>query len=365
MIQTGSEVQPDRVNISMANGPTYSRETTPWSDSGVHSWTEQWENMSENSTHSSSGQTVGSHREGSGRVPQMEYRAPPNTEEEEDSDCLWTDGLLLRKLGGGLSEVMYGEDGRFPYSAVTGGGSGRNADIAALSDFSDDSAELGVRQQLEYRATVPVQPILPAEDDTPILCDPPVNDDSSGQEPFFRGLPIKRSLLRWDKGVLLGIDDPEFASCAKRMLAKATARDSDPLLDKSYPEFVQCMAKCIRISRNTWNDHDARLREQGTDCTAPGCQCRRRARAVFPIFANGLETVESTSAKSTDRNERTCVMESSDSDSEDEVPGTYMPPLQRKRSRKYASLRTHETEVEDYFSDSSAEEDWFDRTSYS
>ena len=98
VIQTGSEVQPDRVNISTANGPTDSRETTPSSDSGVHSWTEQWENMSENSTYSSSGQTVGSDREGSGRVPQIEFRAPPNTEEEEDSDYPWTDGLLSKKF---------------------------------------------------------------------------------------------------------------------------------------------------------------------------------------------------------------------------------------------------------------------------
>ena len=37
VIQTGSEVQPDRVNISTANGPTDSRETTTSSDSGVHS----------------------------------------------------------------------------------------------------------------------------------------------------------------------------------------------------------------------------------------------------------------------------------------------------------------------------------------
>ena len=241
--------------------------------------------MSENSTYSSSGQTVGSHREGSGRVPQIEYRVPPNTEEEEDSDYPWTDGLLSRKLGGGPSEVMYGEDGRFPYSAVTGGGSDRNADIAALSDFSDDSVELGVRQQLEYRAPVPVQPILPAEDDTPILWDPPVNGDSWGEETFIRGLPIKRSLLRWDKGVLPRTDDPEFASCAKRMLAKAIARDADPLLEKSYPEFVQCIAKCVRIMRNTWDDHDARLREQGTDCTAPGCQCRRRGQDVNGLLA--------------------------------------------------------------------------------
>ena len=52
VIQTGSEVQTDCVNISTDNGLTNSRETSPSSDSGVHSWTEQWENMSENSTYS-------------------------------------------------------------------------------------------------------------------------------------------------------------------------------------------------------------------------------------------------------------------------------------------------------------------------
>ena len=147
VIQTGSEVQTDRVNISTDNGLTDSRETSPSSDSGVHSWTEQWENMSENSTYSSLYHTVGSHREDSGRVSQLEFRAPPNTEDEEDFNYPDTDGLLARKLSGCPSEGIYGEDGRIPYSAVTGGGSERNADIAALSDFSDDSSELGVRQR--------------------------------------------------------------------------------------------------------------------------------------------------------------------------------------------------------------------------
>ena len=63
VIQTGSEVQTDRLNISTDNGLTNSRETSPSSDSGVHSWTEHWENMSENSTDSSVYHTVDSHQE--------------------------------------------------------------------------------------------------------------------------------------------------------------------------------------------------------------------------------------------------------------------------------------------------------------
>ena len=160
VIQTGSEVQTDRLDISTENWLTNSRETSPSSDSGVHSWTEQWENMSENSTDSSVYHTVDSHQEDSGRVSHLEFRAPPNTEDEDDSDYSNTNGLLAKKLGGSPSEGMYGKNGRITYSAVTGGGGERNADIAALSDFSDDSSELGVRQRLECRTPVPVQPIL-------------------------------------------------------------------------------------------------------------------------------------------------------------------------------------------------------------
>ena len=63
VIQTGSEVQTDRVNISTDNGLMNWRETSLSSDLGVHSWTEQWENMSENLTDSSVYHTVDSHQE--------------------------------------------------------------------------------------------------------------------------------------------------------------------------------------------------------------------------------------------------------------------------------------------------------------
>ena len=191
---------------------------------------------------------------------------------------------------------------------------------------------------------------------------------------YFYDLPIKSSLLQWDREVLPGPEDrevlpgpedpEEFHCCAERMLSEALARDEDPLLDKAYPEFIQCMVKCMRISRNTWGEHDAWLEEQGAVCTTPGCQCRARGRTMFPIFAKGMETDDSKLEEIADWNEQPCGMGSSDSDSEDVVRRTYTPPLQRKRGRKYASLRKHETDVEDYFSDSSAEEDWIDESRY-
>ena len=54
-------------------------------------------------------------------------------------------------------------------------------------------------------------------------------------------------------------------------------------------------------------------------------------------------------------------MSDTDSYSEGVVPRTYTPPLKKKRGRKYASMRKHETDVEDYFSDTSEEERWTDR----
>ena len=328
--------------------------------------------MSENSTYSASGQTVGSDCEGTGRVPLIEIRTPPNTEEEEDSDYPWTDGLLSEKLSGYSSQVVYSVDGRFPHSAVTERGSDRNTDIAALSDFSDDSAEMEVRQLSKCRVPVTVQPMLPAEDVIPMPWDQPVDHarrpitESEGESlsewTFINGLPS--SWRRWDKGVLPEIRDPEFEACVMRMLDKALARDADPRLDKSYPEFVQYFVKCMRNFRSKWDDHDARLEELGTVCTAPGCQCHVRDQTMFPLFAKLVGTVDSGPAESTDWNGRTFVMKSTDSESEVEVPGTCTPPLQRKRGRKYASLRKYETDVEDYFSDSSAEEDWIDESRY-
>ena len=362
VIQTGSEVQKDHVNISAVNRLMDLRETNPSSDSGVHSWTEQWENMSENSTYSSLYHTDGSHQRDSGRVSQLKFRAPPNTEDEEDSDYPDTNGLSARKLGGCPSEGMYGEAGRIPYIAVTGGGSERNADIAALSDFSDNSSELEVRQQLECRTPVPVQPFVPTGDDTPILRVPPVKARSRAEELLFEEGSTSSSWLRWDYGTLPEMDDPEFSRCIESMTKEALADDADPRRDKYYPKLVQSLVKAGRMSENMWDDHDARLKKDGIVCITPGCQCRMLLDMMMRIFDEEMERVDSASARFPHRQVRRNVMRSSDSDSQDEVPGTYTPPIWRRRGRKYASLRKHETDVEDYFSCSSEEEEWIDRS---
>ena len=207
VIQTGSDVQTDRLSIGTTNGPASSGNTPPSSHSGVHSWKEQWENMSENLTDGASGQTISKDCGSSRRVHMLEIRAPPNTEEEGDSDYPWTDRLLSRKLDGSSSEAVYGEDGRVLYSAVTGCRSDRSADIAALSDFSDDSEETGVRRLLGCQVPITVQPILVTDDVIPKPWDQPVDHERgrileskvkmSDEEMYNRRYqPIKSSLLQ-------------------------------------------------------------------------------------------------------------------------------------------------------------------------
>ena len=56
--QTSSNVAADRLNIGTVDRVATSIGATPSSDSGVHSWKEQWENMSELSSDDASGQPV-------------------------------------------------------------------------------------------------------------------------------------------------------------------------------------------------------------------------------------------------------------------------------------------------------------------
>ena len=131
-------------------------------------------------------------------------------------------------------------------------------DIAALSDFSDDSEETGVRRLSGCRVPVTVQPILVTDDAIPKPWDQPVDHERrpileskvkmSDDEIYNRRYqPIKSSLLQWDKGVLPESSDPEFGPCVLRLVSEALVRDEDPLVDNAYPELIRCMVKSFRM----------------------------------------------------------------------------------------------------------------------
>ena len=334
VIQTKCEVQIDRSNGGIANGPTDPSVSPPSSDSGIHSWTEQWENMSENSTDSSVHHAVVSVQEDAGRVSHLVCRTPPNTEEEDDSDCSDADGLLAMKLGGYPLEETYGLDDRTWYSATTGAELDKKTDIAVLSDFSDESSE------------------------------PPAGPKDLFIKLIMNTVPRDGAWTRWDYGTLPDITDPEFAPMIQSMLHQALAHDADPRLDRYYPKLVQSLVKAMRMTAKVWAEHDHRLKEEGRICTATDCRCSTQWRTEMLVrtFGKEMSSVDSVSVRFPDRHVGKLITRLNGGEIQEEVPETYTPPIRRRRGRKYASLRKYETDVEDYFSCSEEEEDWVDRT---
>ena len=145
VIQTGSDVQADHVNIGTANGPAGSGNTPPSSDSGVHSLGEQWENMSANSMDMESEENEKPSYGGDTRQLVSETSRHPNTEEGNRFDCPWTDCVLERKSDDISSVVIQREDREVEFNKLTicesehsivySGTDGRNSDIEPCQIF--------------------------------------------------------------------------------------------------------------------------------------------------------------------------------------------------------------------------------------
>ena len=346
VIQKDSGFQTVRVNASPDNGLTNSRDVSRSSDSGVHSWTEQWENMSENSMDSSVYDTVDSRRNDSGEMSHLLFSAPPNTEDEGDSDYPDTDGSLTERLGGYPSEGMYGIDDEITYSVVTGSDSDRISDIAALSDFLDDSSILGVRKVLRCRVPYPKKPILPTKGCAPVLRTPPVKARSRAEELLFEEGSTRSVWSRWAYGALPDWTDEWFVPCVRELTRQRLARDADPRLDRYYPKLVQNLARAGRVIMEMWYDRDNH---------------RLRRDLMLSLFDEEMEKMDLVSARFPDRHVRKFVTRPAAKPLWNEVPGTSTPPIRRRRGRKYASLRKYETDVEDYFACREEETYWINR----
>ena len=140
-----------RVNGGLDNCSTSVRDVCGSSDSGVQSWTEQWENMSDvslNDSYDNPGNTL----QGiPGEMSQLLFGAPPNTEVESDSDCPVTDSSVTDIFDRCPSECMSDEDGYKAGRKLQISTEDSDSDIAVLSDFSDDSSIFGIRKVLRHR----------------------------------------------------------------------------------------------------------------------------------------------------------------------------------------------------------------------
>ena len=261
-IQTGSDVQTDRVNIGTANGPAGSGDTPPSSDSGVHSLGEQWENMSINSMDMESEQNEKPSYGGDTRQLISETSRPPNTEEGIRFDCPWTDCVLERKSDDISSVVIQREDREVEFNKLTicesehsivyPGTDGRNSDIAAMSDFSDDEDET----QEEFRPW------------------PRTGSDRDGsieEESSLCDRPITNTVTAGDGRDSLDPNDTEYWTKFRRLTRQAFLLDDDCLSDSNYPDAVKDVVRRSRLTIMALNEHDVPPFEQRTDGGTPGC----------------------------------------------------------------------------------------------
>ena len=150
VIQTGSDVRTDRLNIGTVHGQTGSCDTPPSSDSGVHSLEEQWENMSTESLDTTSEQTKGGPEQ-----LDSETSGPLKTEtavrvDYAGMDCVLGQEPVKRSLlnkqledrGVGVKMWTIQECERDTVCSDD-----RNSDIADLADFSDGDSEASVEFQ--------------------------------------------------------------------------------------------------------------------------------------------------------------------------------------------------------------------------
>ena len=350
--QTGSDIQTDRLKIGTVNGPASSGDTPPSSDSGVHSLGEQWENMSTNSMDMESEQNERPSYGGDTRRRVSDTSIPPNTEEGDRSDCPWTDCLLERKSDDISSVVIQRDDRevRFnrlmiygsEHSMVHSGTDGRNSDIGALSDFSDDDEETEVEHQPGPRTGSDRDYSIEEESN---LCD----------------RPVTKTVTAGDGQDSLDPNDMEYWATISRLTRQAFLLDDDSLSDSNYPDVVKNLVRRSRLTIMALEEYDAPPLEQQTGCGTPGCQCDECVEFRVGDSEDMTETDESELEDTAVRDNRSYEINNNYNYSEGMTPRTYTPPLRKKRGRKYASLRKYETDIEDYFSDTSEEESWTDR----
>ena len=218
VIQTGSEVQTDRVNISMANVPTDSSVTPPSSDSGVHSLGEQWENMSTNSMNTGSIQTVQTFY--GGDTSQVDRNNP-----QENRKVVFFGGTVC------------GKNDSMAYSTTDS----QNSDIAAMSVFSDD--EDGPQGEL--------QPKILTE------C---VSDDSIKEESNGGDRPVPDMTTAGVGANSLDPNDKEYWTKFRLLTRQAFLLDK--LSESNYPDAVKELVTRSRLTIMAFNEGEVEPLEQ-------------------------------------------------------------------------------------------------------
>ena len=330
-----------RVNGGLDNCLTNVRDVSGSSDSGVQSWTEQWENMSDvslNDSYDNPGNTL---RGIPGEMSQLLFGAPPNTEVESDSDCPVTDSSLTDIVNRCPSEWMSDEDGYKTGRKLKISTEDSDSDIAVLSDFSDDSSILGIRKVLRRR--VPYRGRAPPSKKgcAPAPRTPPVKAKNRAERWQYEWNSTRARWSRWQYGPPLDCTGPDFVLFVRYFTNVCLDVNKDPRLDRYYPRLVRSLARAARVVR-----------------TVPRCRenHRRRRDLMMRLFDEDMEQTDVVRDRFPDRHVYKFTDKPHDEPESTAVTGTHTPPIYRNHHRKYAALRDSETDVDDYFG--SAEEEW-------
>ena len=220
VIQTGSKVKTDCVNIGMVNGQTDSSVTSPSSDSGVHSLGEQWENMSTYSINSGSIQTVKTFY--GGVTSQIDKQNP-----QDPRKVVFCRGTMI------------GENDSMSYSTTDS----HNSDIAAMSDFSDD--EDGPQGE--------VRPNILTE----CVSDDSIKEESNSCDRSVPDMPTK--------GVgsnSLDPNDKEYRTKFRLLTRQAFLLDDVKLSESDYPDAVKEVVLRSRLTIMELNEREDTPLEQ-------------------------------------------------------------------------------------------------------
>ena len=152
------------------------------------------------------------------------------------------------------------------------------ADIAVLSDFSDESEETERTRLADGRGPGTGQPILVPDDVAPL----PVN---GGYGRYFareiKALAMAESYrpgssMVWgDRRVL----SETFVYGTTYLLQEALAKDEDAFEDGECPASVRHFLRNMRLSVKLWGEHC---------CTVPGCSCCTNQNQLLGSFLEDI-----------------------------------------------------------------------------
>ena len=319
------------------------REICGSSDSGVQSWTEQWENMSDVSLIDSYDNTGNTLPEIPEEMSRLLFSAPPNLEAESDSDCLVTDSSVTDTCDSCSSESMSDED---EYGAgrkweIPSSSGDFDSDIAVLSDFSDDSSIFGIRKVLRHR--VPYRGRKPQfkHGFAPAPRTPPVKAKTHAERWQYEKGTTRAQYTRWLYGTPLDHKEEDFVEYVRYFTNICLKVSHDPRLDRYYPRLVRSLARAARVVQ-----------------TLPHCRGnhRRRRDLMMRLFDDDMEQSDVARDRFPDRHVQKFTNRPRDKPESTKVTGTRTPPIYRNHHRKYAALRVSESDVDDYFG--GAEEEW-------